>query len=110
LKKFNILDLNPKHLNQIQKKKTLFCRISYSTLHFDPVHLGSPTHLSLEFFRAGPAHNNIPAQATPPRFTAAAAPRRAAAPCAAMGCPPMLGGTGGEAPPVPPLFPSSSGA
>jgi hypothetical protein len=34
----------------------------------------------------------------------------AAAPCAAMGCPPVLGGRGSDAPPVPPLFPSSSGA
>jgi hypothetical protein len=91
------------------KKHTLFCRLSYSTLRFGPIHLGSPTHLSLEFFRAGPAHNNIPAQATPthppPRFTAAATPRRAAVPCTTVGCPPVPDGRGGEAPPVPPPFP-----
>jgi hypothetical protein len=81
--------------------------------HFGPV---QPTSPSSPCGSGGPLLPFVPAEACSLfsflrlNARAATAPTGATAPCTAMGCPPMLSGRVSEAPPVPPPFPSSSGA
>jgi hypothetical protein len=80
--------------------------------HFGPVR---PTSPSSSRGSGGPLFPFGPTEACSlfsflrPNARAATAPTGATAPCATMGCPHVLGGRGSKAPPMPPLFPSSSG-